>query len=61
MNLQGNVNKTIKNDGAAVDSDETVSDINKKIKARQLAKIDKLKKYIKGMKKKKKEGKDGNK
>lgn len=58
MNLQGNVNKTIKNVGAAVDSDETVSGINKKIKARQLAKIDKLKKYIKGMKKK--EGKDGN-
>ena len=58
MNLQGNVNKTIKNVGAAVDSDETVSGINKKIKARQLAKIDKLKKYFKGLKQKK-EGNDG--
>lgn len=58
MNLQGNVNKTIKNVGAAVDSDETVSGINKKIKARQLAKIDKLKNYFKGLKQKK-EGKDG--
>ena len=48
MNLQGDVNKT-------------VSGINQKIKERQLAKIDKLKKYIKGMKKQKKEGKDGNK
>lgn len=46
MNLQGDVNRT-------------VSGINKKIKDKQLAKIDKLKKYIKGMKKK--EGKDGNK
>lgn len=60
MNLQGNVNKTIKNVGAAVDSDETVSGINKKIKARQLAKIDKLKNYFKGLKQKK-EGNDGNK
>ena len=58
MNLQGNVNKTIKNVGAAVDSDETVSGINKKIKARQLAKIDKLKNYFKGLKQKKEE-KDG--
>ena len=55
MNLQGNVNKTIKNVGAAVDSDETVSGINKKIKARQLAKIDKLKNYFKGLKQKKEE------
>ena len=53
MNLQGNVNKIIKNVGAAVDSDETVSGINKKIKARQLAKIDKLKNYFKGLKQKK--------
>lgn len=60
MNLQGNVNKTIKNVGAAVDSDETVSGINKKIKARQLAKIDKLKNYFKGLKQKKEEN-DGNK
>nr|DAQ67533.1 MAG TPA: hypothetical protein [Bacteriophage sp.] len=59
MNLQGDVNKTVKSVGAAVE--ETVSGINKKIKDKQLAKIDKLKKYIKGMKKKKKEGKDGNK
>ena len=58
MNLQGNVNKTIKNVGAAVDSDETVSGINKKIKARQLAKIDKLKNYFKDLKQKK-EGNDG--
>lgn len=58
MNLQGNVNKTIKNVGAAVDSDETVSGINKKIKARQLAKIDKLKNYFNGLKQKK-EGNDG--
>ena len=58
MNLQGNVNKTIKNVSAAVDSDETVSGINKKIKARQLAKIDKLKNYFKGLKQKKEE-KDG--
>ena len=58
MNLQGNVNKTIKNVGAAVDSDETVSGINKKIKARQLAKIDKLKNYFKGLKQNK-EGNDG--
>ena len=57
MNLQGDVNKTVKSVGAAVE--ETVSGINKKIKEKQLAKIDKLKKYIKGMKKK--EGKDGNK
>lgn len=57
MNLQGDVNKTVKSVGAAVE--ETVSGINKKIKDKQLAKIDKLKKYIKGMKKK--EGKDGNK
>ena len=59
MNLQGDVNKTVKSVGAAVE--EPVSGINKKIKDKQLAKIDKLKKYIKGMKKKKKEGKDGNK
>ena len=58
MNLQGNVNKIIKNVGAAVDSDETVSGINKKIKARQLAKIDKLKNYFKGLKQKK-EGNHG--
>ena len=58
MNLQGTVNKTIKNVGAAVDSDETVSGINKKIKARQLAKIDRLKNYFKGLKQKK-EGNDG--
>ena len=58
MNLQGNVDKTIKNVGAAVDSDETVSGINKKIKARQLAKIDKLKNYFKGLKQNK-EGNDG--
>ena len=58
MNLQGNVNKTIKNVGAAVDSDETVSGINKKIKARQLAKIDKLKNYFNDLKQKK-EGNDG--
>ena len=57
MNLQSDVNKTVKSVGAAVE--ETVSGINKKIKDKQLAKIDKLKKYIKGMKKK--EGKDGNK
>ena len=57
MNLQGDVNKTVKSVGAAVE--ETVSGINKKIKDKELAKIDKLKKYIKGMKKK--EGKDGNK
>lgn len=50
MNLQGDVNKTVKSVGAAVE--ETVSGINKKIKDKQLAKIDKLKKYIKGMKKK---------
>ena len=59
MNLQSDVNKTVKSVGAAVE--ETVSGINKKIKDKQLAKIDKLKKYIKGMKKKKKEEKDGNK
>ena len=53
MNLQGDVNKTVKSVGAAVE--ETVSGINKKIKDKQLAKIDKLKKYIKGMKKKEKD------
>ena len=57
MNLQGDVNKTVKSIGTAVE--ETVSGINKKIKDKQLAKIEKLKKYIKGMKKKKKEGNDG--
>ena len=56
MNLQGDVNKTVKSIGTAVE--ETVSGINKKIKARQLAKIDKLKKYFKGLKQKK-EGNDG--
>ena len=57
MNLQGAVNKTVKSIGTAVE--ETVSGINKKIKDKQLAKIEKLKKYIKGMKKKKKEEKNG--
>ena len=57
MNLQGDVNKTVKSIGTAVE--ETVSGINKKIKDKQLAKIEKLKKYIKGMKKKKKEEKNG--
>ena len=57
MNLQGDVNKTVKSIGTAVE--ETVSGINKKIKDKQLAKIEKLKKYITGMKKKKKEEKNG--